>query len=139
MGCGLQKVWFFGVDYYNVLMAFRIYYQDDLNRLPVCTLPIHSLLHIADCIKGWGPVGSYWAFPMERFCGHLKRGGVTSRRHPYSSLDRYLMDWATLWHIGNVHGIHDELQFKSSGRVIQQHHRINGCRCHARLITVRTN
>ena len=120
----------------TMLITIRIYYQDNLNRLPVCTLPIHSLLHIADCIKGWGPVWCYWAFPMERFCGHLKRGGVTSKRYPYSSLDRYLMDWATLWHIGNVHGINDELRFKSSSRAVQHHHRISGCGYHHTPIAV---
>jgi hypothetical protein len=111
-------------------MRIRIYYQGDPKRLPVCTLPIHSLLHIADCIKGWGPVWCYWSFPMERFCGHLKHGGVTSNRHPYSSLDRYLTDWATLWHIGNVYNIQDQLKLKSSNKLLQQHHRFEGCRCY---------
>ena len=27
----------------------RIYYQNDLKPLPTCTLPIHTLLHLADC------------------------------------------------------------------------------------------
>ena len=110
-----------------MLTVPRIYYQDDPSRLPVCTLSIHSLLHIADCIEGWGPVWCYWAFPMEWFCGHLKHGGVTSKHYPYSSLDRYLMDWAILRHIGNVYNIHNELQFRSPGRAVQQYHRIGGC------------
>lgn len=117
-------------------MAIRIYYQGDPKRLPVCTLPIHSLLHIADCIKGWGPVWCYWSFPMERFCGHLKHGGVTSNRHPYSSLDRYLTDWATLWHIGNVYNIQEKLRFGSSHKSLQQHHRFEGCRCYYRYSVI---
>ena len=109
----------------SVLIIIRIYYQDDPKRLPVCTLPIHSLLHIADCIRGWGPVWCYWSFPMERFCGHLKHGGVSSKRHPYSSLDRYLTDWATLWHIGNTYGIQDELKLRKPRK---QHYRVEGCK-----------
>jgi len=115
-----------------VLISIRIYYQDDPKRLPVCTLPIHSLLHIADCIQGWGPVWCYWAFPMEHFCGHLKHCGVTSRQHPYCSLDRYLTDWATLWHIGNIYNIQDELQCKLPHQSAQQHYRFKGCRCNHR-------
>lgn len=115
-----------------VLMPTRIYYQDDPKCLPVCTLPIHSLLHIADCIQSWGPVWCYWAFPMECFCGHLKRGGVTSNRHPYSSLDRYLTDWATLWHIGNIYNIQDQLQFRPSHRSTKQHCRFEGCKSYYR-------
>ena len=66
---------------------------------------------------------------MERYCGHLKHGGVTSNRHPYSSLDRYLTDWATLWHIGNIYNIQDELQFRPSHKSTQ-HHRLEGCKYH---------
>jgi len=116
------------MDLKMIVMESRIYYQDDPRRLPVCTLPIHSLLHIPDCIQNWGPVGCYWSFPMERFCGYLKHGGVTSKRHPYSSLDRYLMDWATIWHIGNVYNIQDELQFRPSSSATQQYQRFSGCK-----------
>jgi hypothetical protein len=72
---------------------------------------------------------------MERFCGHLKRYGVSSKRHPYSSLDRCLTDWATLWHIGNVYDIQEELHFKSSHKSTKQHSRFEGCRCHYRPST----
>jgi len=67
-------------------LSYRIYYQDNPKQLPTCTLPIHTLLHIADYIEGWGPVWCYWSFPMERFCGFIKHG-VTSMRHPYTSMD----------------------------------------------------
>jgi len=60
---------------YDVLTQNRIYYQGNPKRLPVCTLPIHTLLYLADCIEGWGPVWCYWSYSMERFCGHLKCGG----------------------------------------------------------------
>ena len=97
---------------YNVLIHKRIYYQGNPKRLPVCTLPIHTLLHLADCIEGWGPVWCYWSYPMERFCGHLKHGGAASKRFPYQSLDRYLFDWATLWHLGAIYDLRDSLKLK---------------------------
>lgn len=90
----------------------RIYFQENKRRLPVCTLPIHTLLHLADYIEGWGPVWCYWSYPMERFCGHLKHGGAASKRFPYKSLDRYLFDWTTLWHLGAIYNLRDMLRLK---------------------------
>ena len=49
---------------------------------------------------------------MERFCGHLKHGGAASKRFPYKSLDRYLFDWTTLWHLGAIYNLRDMLRLK---------------------------
>jgi len=49
---------------------------------------------------------------MERFCGFLKPG-VSSMRHPYASMDRYLLDWITLWHLGTIYNIKDMLRLKA--------------------------
>ena len=92
-----------------MLTFSRIYYQGDPKCLPVCTLPIHTLLHLADYIKCWGPVWCYWAFPMEQFCGHLKHGGAKSKRFSYKSLDHYLFDWTVLWHLGAIYDLHETL------------------------------
>lgn len=94
----------------TVLTRKSIYYQGNLKRLSVCTLPIHTLLHLADCIEGWGPVWCYWSYPMERFCGHLKRGGAASKRFPYKSLDRYVFDWSIMWHLGAIYDLRDLLK-----------------------------
>ena len=40
---------------------------------------------------------------------HLNKG-VTSKKHPHSSLDQYLTDWATPWYIGSVYNIQDEFR-----------------------------
>jgi len=74
----------------------RIFYQHDLGRLSTCPVTIHSLLHIADGIEAAGPVGSYWAFVMERYCGFLKRDGVRNRKKPYASLDNRVCHVAQL-------------------------------------------
>ena len=94
----------------HALTYKSIYYQGNPKRLAVCTLPIHTLLHLADCIEGWGPVWCYWSYPMERFCGHLKHGGAASKRFPYKSLDHYVFDWSILWHLGAVHNLHSSLK-----------------------------
>lgn len=99
----------------NALTHKRIYYQGNPKRLPVCTLPIHTLLHLADCIEGWGPVWCYWSYPMERFCGHLKKG-AKSGRFPYNSLDHYLIEWTIVWHLGAIHNIRDVLKLERKKR-----------------------
>jgi hypothetical protein len=86
----------------------RIYYQYNLNRLPVCTLPIHALLHIADDIRRAGPVWCYWAFAMERYCGLLANSSK-SRRFPYVSLSRRICDIAQLNSIKVIYGLTKEL------------------------------
>ena len=50
----------------------KIYYRGQQERLPVCTINIHSILHFADWITDFGPACYFWQFPMERFCGIIK-------------------------------------------------------------------
>ena len=63
---------------------------------------------------------------MERFCGFLKPG-VSSMRHPYASMDRYLLDWVMLWHIGTIYNIKDMLQLKAPKKE-PDGFSFNGCR-----------
>jgi hypothetical protein len=74
----------------------------------VCPLTIHALLHIAAGIKFCGPVWCYWAFPMERFCGSIQPG-IRSRRFPWASIDRYLVEVAQLTQIKTVYNVALEL------------------------------
>ena len=76
--------------------------------MSTCPLTIHALLHIADSITAMGPVWCYWAFPMERHCGHLKPA-IRSRRFPYASLDRHVLEDAQLTHIKAFYNLADEL------------------------------
>ncbi|KAI0826921.1 hypothetical protein BC628DRAFT_1319465 [Trametes gibbosa] len=87
-----------------------LYYQHDPHRLSACPLTIHALLHIADGIRLTGPVWATWAFPMERYCGSLQPA-IRSRRHPYSSLNRYVLDRARLDHIKLLYSLHTKLAF----------------------------
>ncbi|KAF8325103.1 uncharacterized protein EI90DRAFT_2933090 [Cantharellus anzutake] len=62
-----------------------IYYQFKPDRLSVCTLAVHALLHIADDIKTNGPPCYNWTFVMERWCQHLLPA-VKSHKRPFVSL-----------------------------------------------------
>jgi hypothetical protein len=79
-----------------LISTCRIFYQHDPERVSTCPVTVHSLLHIADGIEAAGPVWTYWAFVMERYCGYLKRDGVRSRSHPYTSLNRQVLHVAQL-------------------------------------------
>ncbi|KAJ7086220.1 hypothetical protein C8R44DRAFT_650946 [Mycena epipterygia] len=86
----------------------RMYFQYDVKRLPICPLTIHALLHIAPSIKFTGPVWCYWAFSMERYCGSLQPG-IRSRRFPWASLDRYVVEQAQLTQIMTVYNVSSQL------------------------------
>lgn len=86
----------------------RYYYQYNATRLSACPLTIHALLHIVHGIKDAGPVGCYWVFVMERFCGRLQRY-VSSRLHPYATLDRRVLELAQLHAITANFGLEAQL------------------------------
>jgi Transposase family tnp2 len=58
----------------------ELYYRNEQERLPVCTINIHSILHYADWIRDCGPACYFWQFPMERFCGIIKPTGRSKSR-----------------------------------------------------------
>ena len=91
---------------------YRYYYQLEPSRLSACPLTIHALLHIADSIIAAGPVWTCWAFPMERYCGSLQRS-IRSRRYPYASLNRYVLDRARLTQIKLRFDLADTLSLKA--------------------------
>ncbi|KAF7349597.1 hypothetical protein MSAN_01685200 [Mycena sanguinolenta] len=91
----------------------KLYFQYKQERLPICPLTIHALLHIADSIKFTGPVWCYWAFPMERYCGSLQPG-IRSRRFTWASLDRYVVEKAQLTQIMTVYNAFSELSLVES-------------------------
>ncbi|KZV70741.1 hypothetical protein PENSPDRAFT_578806 [Peniophora sp. CONT] len=86
----------------------ELYYQYDPARISTCPLTIHALLHIADCILFCGPIWTYWAFPMERYCGII-RPFIRSRKRPYPSLDRAVLEIARLFQIGLLYNLQDQL------------------------------
>lgn len=91
----------------------RIYYQYKPKRLQCCGVTIHALLHIADSIEATGPVWCYWAFPMERYCGVLRRA-IRSHRFPYASLARFVCETAQLTQIANAYDISSTLALRAA-------------------------
>ncbi|TFY75790.1 hypothetical protein EWM64_g8222 [Hericium alpestre] len=85
----------------------RLYYQHDPQHISTCPLTIHALLHIADIIEACGPVWAYWAFPMERYCG-LIRPAIKSRKHPFASLDRYVVKAAQIIQIQLIYNLSEQ-------------------------------
>lgn len=58
-----------------------------------------------------GPVWCYWAFVMERYCGTLTPD-IKSRRFPFASLDRNVLEQAQLTQIGLSYNISEEFNSK---------------------------
>lgn len=104
----------------------RLYYQYKGNRLPVCTLPIHSLLHISADIRAMGPVWCYWNFVTERFCGSLLPA-ISSRKHPFTSLAHRVRDVAQLNQIKIYYSLTDVLDLSSRKAVEETGTRIVDC------------
>jgi hypothetical protein len=73
------------------------YYQRKRERLSACTSIIHYLLHITDSIEQFGPVTSYWQYPMERVCGQLGPL-VKSTVYPYENLSNNIIFMESLIH-----------------------------------------
>jgi hypothetical protein len=89
----------FQSKYINILLAIKlinhsylyIYNYSDYARIDqedrtnVFLITFHYLLHMAECIKDFGPCRGYWQFLMERMCGMLIPL-VKSQIHPYANL-----------------------------------------------------
>ena len=45
----------------------RLYYGGIVQKMPACTINVHSILHLPDIICDLGPICYYSQFPMERF------------------------------------------------------------------------
>jgi hypothetical protein len=78
---------------------------------------MHALLHIADSIETIGPVWTYWAYPMERYCGFLQRA-IQSRRFPNASLNRFIAERAQLDQIANLYDISDGLALRTTSSLL---------------------
>ena len=89
----------------------RYYYQYNPQRLSTCLLTIYALLHIADGIKAIGPVWTYWAFPMEQFCGRVQQS-IKTRRFPFASIDTLIVADARLKQLGFQWNISQMLSLK---------------------------
>ncbi|TFK64165.1 hypothetical protein BDN72DRAFT_774893, partial [Pluteus cervinus] len=88
--------------------------------LPTCPLTIHALLHIADSIEILGPPWAYWAFPMERFCGHLQPI-IHSRRYPFANIDNYVTATAQLAQVKLLYSLGNQLSMRRKATDSPEH------------------
>lgn len=88
----------------------RLYYHYDPQRLSACPATLHALLHLGDDIRTARPLWAYWAYPMERFCGHLQRA-IHNRRFPWAEMANYLKHSAQLRIISLTYGLGNHLNF----------------------------
>jgi hypothetical protein len=89
-------------------MYHRYYYQYEESRLPVCTVTIHGLLHVASGIRYCGPVWTTWVFYMERFCGAMQ-SALQSRVKPWSNLSKRNFQVACLAQLSVKFDLEEEL------------------------------
>ena len=68
-----------------------------------------------------GPVWTYWAFPMERFCGRLQ-SSLRSRRDPWSNLNERVVAIARLDQIKLKYGLDDELSLRRTRTAMPSGH-----------------
>lgn len=92
------------------LRRLRLYYQSDPERLAFCVSTIHAILHIPDDVVNSGPVWTSWCFAMERIC-FLVKTCVTSRLHPYGTIDQRIKRDAQLQTIKFRYRLTDQLNF----------------------------
>ncbi|CAE6402042.1 unnamed protein product, partial [Rhizoctonia solani] len=71
------------------------YYQYDYDRLSVCRLTVHALLHVADDVLRCGPVWVAWSFSVERYCREIV-GCAKSKVVPYPTINRHVLQMSQL-------------------------------------------
>ncbi|KAI0083042.1 hypothetical protein BDY19DRAFT_987984 [Irpex rosettiformis] len=76
----------------------EFYYQHNPSHLSACPLTIHALLHIADSIVSASP----------RYCRFIQPA-FKSRRFPFASINRFILDHARLSHIRILYDATDAL------------------------------
>lgn len=52
--------------------SYQQLYFDNKDRMPACTVNVHSILHLAEDVEHLGPACYFWQFPIERYCGIIK-------------------------------------------------------------------
>jgi hypothetical protein len=122
---------FFCPDACCKMWMHRFYYQYKEERLPVCILSIHGLLHIPDNIRFCGPMWTTWTYYMERYCGNLQKN-LQSRRHPWKNLTNRILHTAYLDQLSSRYDLQEELSsspnFRDANSLSRFEHKYVGCK-----------
>ena len=65
---------------------------------------IHMHCHLAECIRDYGPLSSFWLFPFERYNGILEGTPTNNRSIEVQIMKRFLQD---IQNISLLQGNHD--------------------------------
>lgn len=69
---------------------YRLYYQYKYDRLSVCKLTLHALLHVANDVLRCGPVWVAWSFLVERYCREITFC-AKSKVVPYKTINKHVL------------------------------------------------
>ncbi|CAE7160207.1 unnamed protein product [Rhizoctonia solani] len=64
-------------------------------RIRVCKITLHALLHVPDDVLRCGPVWVAWSFSIERYCREVT-AGAKSNVLPWTSIARYVLQMCQL-------------------------------------------
>ncbi|KAJ7188518.1 hypothetical protein C8R46DRAFT_23318 [Mycena filopes] len=87
----------------------RFYYQYRADRLSVCLVVVHGMLHVVPDMRFCGPSWTTYTFYMERYCGFLK-AGLRSKVHPWANLNNRILNYSYLEQLGVRYDLADELE-----------------------------
>ncbi|KDN42056.1 hypothetical protein RSAG8_07101, partial [Rhizoctonia solani AG-8 WAC10335] len=68
----------------------QLYYQYKYERLFLCKLTLHAILHVPDEVIRCGPVWVYWSFSMERYCREVTFC-AKSKVLPYTAISKHVL------------------------------------------------
>ncbi|CAE6462456.1 unnamed protein product [Rhizoctonia solani] len=73
----------------------KYYYQYKYERLRVCKLTLHALLHVPDDVLRCGPVWVAWSFSIERYCREVT-ACARSKVLPWTAIAKYVLQMSQL-------------------------------------------
>ncbi|KAL5634296.1 hypothetical protein ACGC1H_006190 [Rhizoctonia solani] len=68
----------------------ELYYQYKYERMFLCKLTLHAILHVPDDIIRCGPVWVYWSFSLERYCREVTFC-AKSKVLPYTAISKHVL------------------------------------------------
>ncbi|QRV98449.1 Transposase family tnp2 [Ceratobasidium sp. AG-Ba] len=90
------------------------YYQYNYNRICVCKLTVHALLHVAEEVIRCGPVWVFWSYLTERYCREII-ACARQRALPFATVAKYVLQMSQLTSVSmRFHEVRKALLFGSS-------------------------
>lgn len=86
--------------------------------MPACLLVFHHLLHVAETLRLFGPLGSTWSFVMERYIGILGPI-VRSRKLPAQNLANTCLMINRLNQIPYIYANYNSPEDTVTSRIVQ--------------------